>query len=309
MSLGRPTLVLILAALATSGGVTALALAPQAPAQPATRGDEASVRQAVTAYADAMARGDVTALLAFWATDADYIDEAGNMTRGRDALTELLRKGAPDVKGTGVKARVSSVKFLRPDIALVDGVLEFTGADGSKEANRYATVWTRSGDRWVITSARDLPTEAADLPSAAAGALAPLEWLVGDWQDDSPKVEVRLSVRWAPNKSFLLMDYTLQRDGGEPLNVSQRIGWDPLNGVVRSWVFDTTGGFGEAVWLRDGKRWQANAEGILPDGGTGSATLVWEYVDANAFLWRSVDREIDGQPLPDAEVKFVRKAK
>lgn len=309
MPLGRPTAILIVAIAAASGGFSALALSPQGNAPPATRGDEQSVRQAVNAYAEALGRGDLDAVLSAWAPDADYIDDAGNMTRGRNALMELFRKALPEMKGTTVRTKVYSVKFLRPDIALVDGSLEFTSADGSKDGNRYASVWTRTGDRWQISSARDLPTEASDQPSAAAGALTHLEWLVGEWQDASPKVEVALSVRWAPNHSFLLMDYTVKREGGEPMSVSQRIGWDPLAGAVRSWVFDTTGGFGEAIWERDGNRWVAAAEGILPDGGTGSATHVWEFVDANAFVWRSVDREVDGQPLPDIEVKFVRKAK
>jgi hypothetical protein len=35
---------------------------------------------------------------------------------------------------------------------------------------------------------------------------------------------------------------------------------------------------------------------------------VWEFKDANTFVWRATNREIDGQPVADVEVKFVRKA-
>jgi hypothetical protein len=136
-----------------------------------------------------------------------------------------------------------------------------------------------------------------------------LEWLVGEWDEQGDKPGVHLTGRWAPNKSFLLMDYTVRHEGAEPKDVHQRVGWDPLNGVVRSWVFDSMGGFGEGVWRREGNRWVSTCEGVLPDGGTGHATHVWEFVDPNTFIWRTTDREIDGQPLADAEVKFVRKAK
>ena len=46
---------------------------------------------------------------------------------------------------------------------------------------------------------------------------------------------------------------------------------------------------------------------MLPDGGTGGATHVWEFVDPQTFVWRAFDREVDGQPVGDVEVKFVRK--
>ena len=90
--------------------------------------------------------------------------------------------------------------------------------------------------------------------------------------------------------------------------VTQRIGWDEYNNMMRSWTFDSLGGIGESYWERDGNRWTAATSGILPVGGTGGATIVVEFVDQNTFVWRSLDREVDGQPLADSEIKFVRKA-
>jgi hypothetical protein len=102
------------------------------------------------------------------------------------------------------------------------------------------------------------------------------------------------------------MDYVVNRPGEEPLLVHQRVGWDPHRGVIRSWVFDSAGGFGDAVWRRDGKRWVTSVEGVLPDGGAGRSTNVYEFVDPNTFVWRSTDRDVDGQPMADVEVKFAR---
>jgi hypothetical protein len=163
------------------------------------------------------------------------------------------------------------------------------------------------GANWVISNARDLPVEVIELPSLASAQLKDLVWLVGDWVDNTDKIDVELKVHWGANKSFLLMDYAVKREGVEPLSVTVRVGWDPTNGRIRSWVFDTQGGFGEGYWTKDGKTWMVGTIGVLPDGGTGGATNIYEYVDANSFVWKTTDRDVDGQPLPDAEVKFVRK--
>ena len=274
----------------------------QAPAN-----DEQAVRKAVAAYVEAMNKGDLDGLMAHLAPDADFIDEAGKTTRGHDALRARFKTTLADLKGSKIGGKVYSVKFMRPEVALVDGGLETTATDGTRDSNRYAVVWVKSGDKWVISSARDLPAEVEDVPSLTYPQLKSLEWLVGDWADDGGKGAVQIKCKWAPNKSFVLMDYEVKNEGAEPLLVTQRIGWDPVNNRVRSWVFDSTGGFGEGYWQREGNKWVVGASGILADGGTGGATNIYEFKDDKTFLYRSVDREIDGQPVADVEMKFVRK--
>jgi uncharacterized protein (TIGR02246 family) len=270
---------------------------------------EQAVRKAVAAYVEAMNKGDVDGLMASLAPDADFVDEDGKTTRGHDALAARFKTLLQDMKGYKITGKVYGVKFLRPEVALVDGSLDFTSADGTRESNRYAVVWVKSGDTWLISSARDLPAEVEEAPSLAYLRLKSLEWLIGDWVDDAPKVAVQISCKWAPNKGFLLMDYQVKGEGAdEPMQVTQRIGWDPVNNKIRSWVFDSTGGFGEGNWQREGNKWVVGASGILADGGTGGSTNIYEFKDANTFLYRSVDREIDGQPVADVEVKFIRKA-
>ena len=153
-----------------------------------------------------------------------------------------------------------------------------------------------------------MPAEAEDAPSLAYPQLKSLEWLIGDWVDEGGKGAVQIKCRWAPNKSFLLMDYAVKGEGAEPMLVTQRIGWDPYNSRVRSWVFDSTGGFGEGYWQRDGNKWVVGFSTILADGGVGGSTNIYQFKDENTVLYRSVDRDVDGQPLADVEAKFVRKA-
>jgi uncharacterized protein (TIGR02246 family) len=268
---------------------------------------EAEIRKANADYAAAMTAGDADAVMAFWAPDADYVDETGKQTKGADKIAGLFKKALADEKGTKVAVKVQSLKFLRPEICLEDGVVERTTPTGVKETNRFAIVWTKTDGKWLISSVRDLPTEATDLPSIAAGALKELEWMVGEWTAGGDKADATVKVSWAANRAFLLMDYTIKQDQGDPLEVTVRVGWDPILARIRSWVFDSTGGFAQAYWTRDGKRWVVGTSGVLPDGGTGGATNIYEFVDENTFTWRSTDRDVDGTPLADAEMKFVRK--
>jgi uncharacterized protein (TIGR02246 family) len=273
---------------------------------PAAKGEQA-VRQAARGYIEAMNKGDLNGVMAHIEPDADFIDEDGKTTRGQDALRARFKTMLLNLKGSKIGGKTYSVKFLKPDVALLDGSLEVTAADGTRDSNRYALVWVRSGDKWRISSARDLPAEVEDVPSLPYTQLRSLEWLVGDWVDEGGKGAVKIQCKWAPNKGFLLMDYVVKNESGDPLLVSQRIGWDPVNNRLRSWVFDSTGGFGESYWQRDGNKWVAGTTIILADGGVGGATNIYEFKNDNSFHYRSVDRDVDGQPVADVETRFVRK--
>jgi uncharacterized protein (TIGR02246 family) len=304
----RPRISLMLAVLTAVGLAVVVAIRPfssEAVGQPAKGGnDEAGIKQAAAAYLAALTAGDLDAVMAHWDENADYIAEDGTVTRGKAAITTLF-KATPPVKGTKYEGKTTSLKFLRNEIALQDGTLTATGPDGTAETSRYAIVWTKAGDKWLLSSVRDLPAEVVEVPSAAYPQLKALEWLVGEWAGEGA-ADVKLTVKWAENKAFLLMEYAVKRPDADPLTVSQRIGWDPHNGLVRSWVFDSQGGFGEGYWSRAGRVWSVGSSGVLPDGGTGEATNSYEFKDDNAFVWKATDREVDGQPLADVEVKFVR---
>jgi len=302
----------ILAAVAVTVTVWA-AVRPSTPmseafAQPAkSNGEDAAIKKTLADYGAALASGELDQVMAFWTTDSDYVDEAGKMTKGKDQIAALFKKALPDLKGAKVTTNVHSIKLLRPEVALVDGNIDTTSTTGVKDISRYAIVMNKTGDKWLIDSARDLPSQVTDLPSLASARLKDLEWLVGEWVDQSPNVDVTIKAYWATNKAFLLMDYIVKREGMDPLEVTLRVGWDGASNRIRSWTFDSQGGFGEGFWHKDGKKWVVGTSGVLPDGGTGGATNSYEFVDANNFVWRSTDRDVDGQPLADAEVKFARK--
>lgn len=88
----------------------------------------------------------------------------------------------------------------------------------------------------------------------------------------------------------------------------QVIAWDAAQGTIRSWTYDSDGGFGEDNWSQSGNRYTIRAKYTLPDGGTASAVNVLTYVNDDKCTWSSVSREIDGELQPDInEIVLVRK--
>ena len=82
---------------------------------------------------------------------------------------------------------------------------------------------------------------------------------------------------------------------------TQRIGWDPRLKQFRSWVFDSDGGFSEALWSRYGDSWVLKTTGVLKDGRSATATHVLTRINRDHIKWASVDRTIGGEVLADAE--------
>ena len=82
---------------------------------------------------------------------------------------------------------------------------------------------------------------------------------------------------------------------------------DPATGGLRSWHFDDDGSRGEALWHRDGHSWVQEAMGVSHDGAPTTSVNIITRVNDDAYLWRSVDRTIDGKPGHDTvPVKVTR---
>jgi uncharacterized protein (TIGR02246 family) len=276
--------------------------------EPATDStDEQVIRKSVDDYCAAFNNGDVEALLAYWANDADYVNEDGETHRGKDAIGALFRNSTENLEGCKLVLKIDTLRLLKPDVAIEDGIAELTGTEGDTDRAHYTAVWVKTDGKWLISNARDRPADEDAGSTANADYLKPLEWLVGEWvsEDDGPAV--RLESNWALKKNFLVQDYTVTGKDGNDVHVTQWIGFDPLTEQIKSWTFDSRGGYGEGLWSREDNTWQTEATGVLPDGRTGSSLNSIRFVDDTHLEWRSTGRNVEGQPMPDAEVRFVRK--
>jgi uncharacterized protein (TIGR02246 family) len=269
--------------------------------------NEGAIQAAVESYTAAFNNRDLDGFLAHFADDADYLDHGGQQYREKVGLARLFKRSLADLKDQKLKTTITSLRFLRPDVAIADGKAEFTTTDGASESGRFTAVWTRTDGKWLLSSVHDLPEPAAASEDAAS-PLQQLAWLVGDWTHEDPTFSVQVSGRWTLNKSFLRVEYIVKGKEDEDLTVVQYFGWDPVDGVIRAWFFDSRGGYGGGDWVRDGNTWSANWYGVLSGGRTASSVSSFKYLDNKSFVFRSVDREIDGLPMDDVEAKFVRKA-
>jgi uncharacterized protein (TIGR02246 family) len=258
----------------------------------------------VAAYADAFTKGDLDKLVVHLDADAEHIDESGKVTQGRDAITALLRNNLGGLKGSKLALDSKSVRLITPEVALEDGRATLT-KPGETETTPYTSVWVKRDGHWKLRSIRDLPEAEEPAPVTTGDRLKGMEWIIGEWQSAEETPEVHLNCHWAPNKSFLLFDYQIKSDKEE--STTMRMGWDPVNEQFRSWYFDSAGGYGEGWWSRDGNTWVSETTGVLPDGRIGTARHIAKFVDDKTWQWQSRNRAVDGRPLADVDVRFVRK--
>jgi hypothetical protein len=128
--------------------------------------------------------------------------------------------------------------------------------------------------------------------------LQEIAWLIGSWKARTKNGEVRTTYSWGLGKKFIQVKFTI-KDKDRTVTGMQIIGKDPRSDQLRSWVFEDEGGFGDAVWTMDGKRWVLEAAGVQADGSELSATNILTRLDKDTFTWQSVDRTVDGEEVPD----------
>jgi uncharacterized protein (TIGR02246 family) len=147
-----------------------LAALPARAEQPRTRStDEAAIQALYASYDAAWNKGDVKAMGALWAEDADHVEPDGRMVAGRAALErDLAARFATDLSGTRSVQTVEGVRLIKPDVAVVDAAYEVTGArDAEGKAlpplqGRYVDIWIRRGNTWQIIV--DRPVAARRVP-------------------------------------------------------------------------------------------------------------------------------------------------
>jgi uncharacterized protein (TIGR02246 family) len=254
------------------------------------------------AFVAAFDKGDAKAVAGFWVEDGDYTDQSGKHLKGRAAIQKAFAGMFAESKGAKLRIDSEALRFVTPDVAIEDGVTEVIPPDGGPPSRaRYTIVHVKKDGKWSLSSVRD----AAFAPPTNYEHLRGLEGLVGDWDSEADKGEVaRLSFAWAHGQNFLVAHFTTSFKNINMGGGTQWIGWDPLAKKVRSWTFESSGGFAEGTWSHDGKTWTVKTSAVLSDGVKASATNVLTLIDANTISLSSKDRTLNGKAMP--ELKEVR---
>jgi uncharacterized protein (TIGR02246 family) len=294
-------------AFAGAGATPCLAqAAAQKTAQPTTLSPlESAIVRESEATVKAFNAADAAALGAMFLENGELVDENGTAHAGKAAITELFKGFFTNYPKSVLEMQVMSVRPIGDAIAVEEGERRITAADGASAAQvRYVTVRSKQGDRWPIASYREFSDNPLPTPQEM---LQGVSWLEGDWVDESPEGRTTISFRRSEDGNFLLGDYDVALAGGPTSKSTQRIGWDPVAGQLRSWTFDSDGGFTQGEWTAIDNGWVVKSEATMPDGTTGSATMTITVKDADHFVVRSSDRIVGGAEEPDFEVTIARK--
>jgi uncharacterized protein (TIGR02246 family) len=267
--------------------------------------EEKAIRSAIASFAEAFQKGDAKAIAALFTDDGEAVDAEGGTIQGKEAIAEHYSARFSASPGDKMETTVEAIKFLAPGVARETGVAKHTPSGGdTPTTRRYSAIHVKQGGSWLLASVREL----AGGELSHHERLKELEWLVGDWVEESADAVVTTSIEWADNQNFLVRTFDVRVKGKPALTGTQRIGWDPLTKQIKSWVFDSRGGYGEGLWMRSGNQWVIKASGVRPDGRTATATQVLTFVNKDTMRWKSIDRTLGEEIVPEIdEIAMVRK--
>jgi uncharacterized protein (TIGR02246 family) len=279
--------------------------------QPANASDDrrddaaAAIRERVEAYVAAYNKHDAAALAELWADDAVYLNHnTGESVQGRPAIAAMFEEMFKAGEADHLSVAVDSIRLVTADVAIEDGKAHLAPADGEPIPSSYTAVHVKKDGKWYLTSVREtdlsVSSQTNDQPEQP-GALDQLAWMVGEWVDQDEEATVRTTCDWAKNGNFLTSNFEVAVDGAIALEGTQVIGWDPATQSIRSWMFDSEGGFGEGVWSRNGDQWTVETRSTQADGSQATASNIYTVLDDKTFTWRSANRQVDGEPQPEIE--------
>ena len=274
--------------------------------------EEMDIRSAGESFVKAFCSANADEVAAHFTPTAEYLDEHGKVFEGRDQIAGLMKSIFENNEGCHLELQTDSIRIVNPGLAIEDGTTILTppGAQGDDEETctigGYTAVHVKTDGKWLIASLRELPVT---INRSHRSQLRQLAWLQGDWVDESDESVVLFSCELADRGNFLVRKFVIHVEGQETMNGTQRVGWDPLTGKLKSWIFDSEGGYAEGYWYRDDDTWMLKVTGVTADGEPASSTSVYTRVNSDTIVWQSIDHEVGGIKLPDTEeVTIVRRA-
>jgi len=271
--------------------------------------DESAIRASGVAFVAAYNGRDAKALAVLWSPEAVYMDPlTGEQSVGRAAIEGQFADAFADRGEARLVVDVKSIEFVSPSVAIERGSAQVVRPGEEPLDSDFTAVLVKRDGRWLLDRVSE--QEVVQPEESAYEHLKDLEWMIGSWvdNDEDSGVSIQTDCAWSKNKSFMTRSFAVVIGDQVDMAGMQVVGWDPAAKQIRSWVFDSDGGFGEGRWTHKGNRWFIQVTGTLPDGGRSTAVNIITEVDANSLTWQSVDREVNGELQPNVdEVLIVRK--
>jgi uncharacterized protein (TIGR02246 family) len=287
-------------------GVSFLVAQPKGTKGPDREPDKLAIDKLIKANIQAFNDRDAAAIAANWTDEGEYIRNDGDPVRGRADIQKGYAEFFKTLKGKPtVEVQTDNLRFTSADTAVSEVTLRLKNEQGQVIASSWRnTLLVRENGQWKVALVQEW-----DRDNSLDDTLKDLEWLIGTWRMDTKDRDVTTTYEWDENKTFIRGKYTVKKDAKVIESGMQIFGRDNADGGIRSWVFQSDGGFGDGLWTRDGKNWTVDFGGVTADGKKLSATVNYVRVNPDTFTWQSVQQTVDGQPIADTQPIKVTKQK
>lgn len=267
----------------------------------AEKGDEEGIEQNNKAYIEAFNRQNATAVSSSFTANGIY-QTPEETVQGRPELQKKFNQLFSQNKAQ-MELQDFIVHFPGTGTAIGKAtvVIHIPGEPDQKKD--LEITYESINGKWLISHL----SEVSLTKEMTKSLLQDLGWLVGKWEDKENSSLIEMDASWDKQKNYLTQKFAVTQHGVHTLEGHQVIGWDPVNKQIRSWVFDSDGGFGEGVWRKDGNNWLVEVQFTLPSGLKGSALHIYSNIKPDSYTWESTGREIGGMILPNIEPATVRK--
>lgn len=280
-------------------------------------GNAETVTKALAAMAKSLNARDPKAIAELFTQKGEFIDADDNVYDSHEAIAgEFTALFEANPKKNSVELTFDEIREISPGILSVDCTATFSDVerkdeDEDKDKDKEtvdvdfsALLVKQSNGSWLFASIRSEGESSIRTPHAN---LKRLEWLIGDWVDESDESTMYTSTRWSDDGHFILSDFMIHVAGRKVMSGTQRIGWDGSLDKFKSWVFDSEGGHAEGIWTEIDDQWVVKATGVRPDGDACSATHTYEQKGPDSYLFSVTDRIVGDKTQPDFTATVVRK--
>ena len=269
--------------------------------------DDLAIRKTIDSYVEAFNQGDAKALAGHWRPEGELTMPGGETVSGQAQLEQAFQTYFKESPNAKLELVDTLVEFISPSVAVESGIARVLVPEKQPSESEYEAVHVKSGGLWKIDSTREQNLPAP--PPSHYEQLRSLEWMIGTWVDEDGVGAVETTCRWTTNRNFIVRSFKVYLEERIDFEGTQVIGWDPHAKAIRSWMFDSDGGFGSGRWSGTGNQWSVQMLNVLPDGRRASATNIYDVIDVDTVQFRAIGRQVDGKLLPNIQnMRLVRTA-
>lgn len=266
--------------------------------------DRSKIESVIESYVSAFNSKDVDKLVSHWAPDGVYISlTSGDQLTGHDALKEEFTAILSKDEAPKLACQTESIEFVSPNVAVERGSAVVSTGDTS-DVTTYQVIYVERDGNWLIDRVSE---DEVIIKASNYEHLKGLEFLVGQWASGGDGRSVDLDCQWTSNQNYLSRKYRVSEHGEVLSSGLQIIGWDAKEKQVRSWLFDSDGGFVKGEWSYHRDHWVVQSVATLADGASGSSTSIYTSANADSIAWRKIDRVVDGKLLPNTEEVILQR--